>query len=389
MNIEPLPAVPHKVPPAQPRAGCLDYVLFASASLWIVLATAGIHIVAWFVDQTLLIEGISMPWYAWPLISWAHGLVLIVPVVLLMLLTRAPRLRAAYQTWSLAIAYLFVVGWVRSFSITQAQAAALAQIVLSLLAVMVLVTWATAKGHTLKVRFAMLIPAVAIVPLMIAPSLLWGALGSPVDALLDLLAGLSFGLFAGILIGLFLFGPIARHSSGSGWDLAFGGLVAGLTLVILGGGFGFGGSQLLLLISLPPLGWAVAGLSRLAGSNADDASLGAWLPVAGLIGLAAAAPLMFVDPDELTLLLGGNEIMDWALRAAGLEFALACVAGVLLWALRNKINRAPRPVLSLGGLAVTWLAAALLHVFAGQPGFYGEQLFVVTVQSVFPPHARD
>jgi len=328
-------------------------------------------------DQMLLIEGVPMPWYAWPLISWGHGLALAVPVWLFAFLIRAPRLKAALQTWAVAIAYLFVLGLSRSFAITQTQPAALAQIVLSVLAFIALLIWARWRRYTLQVRFGALVPALALGLIVIAPSLVWGALGSPTDTLLNGLAGLSLGLFAGALMGPFLFRPIAQNSSGPGWDMAFGGFAAAITLVILGSGFGFGGSQLLLLISLPPLGWAVAGVSRLAGTEPQDVGSMAWLPIAGLVGTAAAAPLMFVDPDEMTLLLGGNEIMDWALRAAGLELVLAWAIGFLLWIFRHRIHGAPRPGLALGGLGVMWLAALLLYGVVGKPGLYGEQLFVI------------
>jgi subtilisin family serine protease len=325
----------------------------------------------------MLIEGTPTPWFGWPLISWGHGLALIVPVLLLALLTHAPRLKAAYTTWALAIVYLFVLGLARSFAVTQTQPAALAQIVLSLLSLIVLLIATRRRGHALKVQWNLLAPALALAPIVIAPSLLWGALGSPTDTLLNLLAGLSLGLFAGIVLSVFLFRPLAEHSSGAGWDIAFGGLVAGITLGILGSGFGFDGSQLLLLISLPPLGWAAVGVSRFAGSAADDIGSRAWLPIAGLIGLAAAVPLVFVDPDEMTLLLEGNEIMDWALRAAAVELVLAWVLGFLLWTLRYRVRGAPRPALALGGTGMMWLAAAALYLIAGRPGFYGEQLFVI------------
>ena len=102
-----------------------------------------------------------------------------------------------------------------------------------------------------------------------------------------------------------------------------------------------------------------------------------WLPIAALVGLVAAAPLMFVDPEELTLLLGENEILSWALQAAGLSLVLAWMVGLVLWALRTRINGPLRLILSLSMLIVTWLGGLLIYFFVGQPGFYGEQLFVI------------
>ena len=42
-------------------------------------------------------------------------------------------------------------------------------------------------------------------------SLMLGALGSPLDTLLNLLAGLGLGLFAGLLLGMLVFDPLAEH----------------------------------------------------------------------------------------------------------------------------------------------------------------------------------
>ncbi len=368
------------------RPGCLAYLLLTGAAVWIVLVTVGVQGIAWLVDQTLLIEGIPMPWFAWPLISWAHGLALALPVVPLAIWTRAPRFRAAYRVWGLAIGFLFVLGLVRAFPMLWDQPAALAQIILSLASVGGLLILVWTLGHRLDRQWSALAPALGLAPVIVLPWLAWGALGSPLDTLLNLLAGLSLGLFAGVLLGLLLFQPLVEHTSGPGWDIAFGGFAAGIALLILGSGFGFNGSQLLLMISLPPLGLVAAGASRLAGPGASathrfpSASLRAsatWLPVTALVGLVAAAPLLFVDPEELTLLLGDNEILSWALRAAGLSFLLASMVGLLLWALRNRLNGPPRLGLSLGALVVTWLGGLLLYFFVGQPGFYGEQLFVI------------
>jgi len=365
---------PPQVPVASSSPGCLTYLFFVATLGWIVTVTAVIHVAGWNTDQALLIEGIPMPWFVWPLISWGHGILLALPVVPLAIWTHAPRFRAAYQTWAIVIAFIMVLGLARVFAVTQTVPAALAQIVLGLACAIGVLIWMLIRGHRLSVRLDVLAPALALAPIMVAPSLLWGALGSPLDTVLNLLAGLTLGLFAGVTLSVFLFGPISEHPAGPGWDVAFGGLAAGTALVILGGGFGFGGSQLLLLICLPLLGLTAAGAARWAGPAVAER---AWLPIAALVGLTAAAPLMFVDPDELTLFLEGREIMAWALQAAGVSLVLALMVGLALWIFCKRINGAPRPALSLGGVAVTWIVGALLYLFVGQPGFYGEQLFVI------------
>ncbi len=394
------------------RPGCLTYFIFVAASLWTVGITFFIHGVGWFVDQFFLIEGIPLPWLAWPLISWGHALLLALPLVVLAIVTQWPRLKAIYQTWALATAFVFVLGLARVFPKTWTQPAALAQIILALICAGALMILALARGRRFGLQVSTLFFALSLVPIIVVPSLIWGALGSPEDTLLDLAAALSLGLFAGVLLSAFLFEPLTESSSGAGWDIGSGGFAAGVALVILGAGFGFDGSQLLLMLSLPPLGFAVAGLGRYASSPAgwDRSStpvptpayagaegspshvgaisdvrggqgVRAWLPIAALVGLSAAAPLMFVDPDELTLLLDenpfGSEIMGWAVRAAALSLVLAWAVGFVLWLFRNRISGPPRLSFSIGALAITWIGGLLIFIFAGRPGFYGEQLFVI------------
>jgi hypothetical protein len=98
----------------------------------------------------------------------------------------------------LAIAFIMVMGLARAFPMTQTLPAAVAQIVLSLVCVSGVLIWMWICGHRLSVRLEVLAPALALAPILVAPSLRWGALGSPLDTVLNLLAGLTLGLFTGI-----------------------------------------------------------------------------------------------------------------------------------------------------------------------------------------------
>src|SRR5437867_6627696 len=155
----------------EPGAGCLTVVLFVGASLWIIAATFLIHLVAWTTGQFLLYEETPPPWYTWVLISWAHGLAVAVPVVLLALFTRVPRLRAAYQTWLVAVLFVFFLALARVFQTTQTQPAALAQIVLTLLATAALWAFARARGRAPQMPLlTSTLLALAIAGILIIPS---------------------------------------------------------------------------------------------------------------------------------------------------------------------------------------------------------------------------
>jgi hypothetical protein len=93
--------------PESPSAGAS--VLFILATLWIIVVTILTHFLAWFTGQLLQASGITMPGYVWFIISWVHGVLLAGPIIPLTIYTRAPRLRAAYQTWLLATLFLFTL----------------------------------------------------------------------------------------------------------------------------------------------------------------------------------------------------------------------------------------------------------------------------------------
>ncbi|MCA1554780.1 MAG: S8 family serine peptidase, partial [Chloroflexi bacterium] len=187
------------------------------------------------------------------------------------------------------------------------------------------------------------------------------------DTALDMFAALSLGIFAGLLLDVFWFRLSAPDSGGA---LIFHGLVVGIVLLILGSGFGFDGSQLLLMVALPPLGFALAALGRASNARA------AWLPLAACIALAAAAPLSLFDPDELSIILGNDEILSWAQRAVWLSWFIALFVGTALWLLRERLL-APRAAVVLPLFALTSLGGVLTVALLGHPGFYGEQLFVI------------
>ena len=104
-----------------------------------IAASVTVQVVAWYLDQALLISGLEMPSLVWLPISWGHVLLLALPLGLLAFLTTTPRLRAIYRAWALAIAFIAVLAFPRALPRTASQPAALAQIVLSLLCAGVLV----------------------------------------------------------------------------------------------------------------------------------------------------------------------------------------------------------------------------------------------------------
>jgi hypothetical protein len=101
--------------------------------------------------------------------------------------------------------------------------------------------------------------------------------------------------------------------------------------------------------------------------------------MAALVGLVAAAPLMFFDPVEIDLVLGlgGNgETLMWAIRAAGFSLLLGLFIGLVAMLIFRRPRTLPR-VLATVVAGLAWIAVVAIYIFAGRPGFYGEQLFVI------------
>src|SRR5262245_24972216 len=95
---------PEPVAPSAPAGpGCLHYLLFALAATWIMAIVALVQGGAWLYDQIAQTRGQPASGIFWLLLGAGQALLLAAPVVPLALLTRAPRLRATYITWALAI----------------------------------------------------------------------------------------------------------------------------------------------------------------------------------------------------------------------------------------------------------------------------------------------
>ena len=143
--------------------------------------------------------------------------------------------RPVYRSWMIA-ALVTLPAWVLQFlGPNDDQLGAVMQIVIAAVAgLAVLLIWRRMWRWDGRVLLA-----VFIVPFGIWPFLLWGALGSGTDVILNLLAGLAFGLLAASLVVT------------TDGNYLLNGLGIGVLLAILGSALGYDGAQLLLLIVLP------------------------------------------------------------------------------------------------------------------------------------------
>ncbi|NTU55936.1 MAG: hypothetical protein HGA79_06785, partial [Anaerolineales bacterium] len=311
------------------------------------------HFVLWSMEQTAIASG-SLANLAWagPIGLAAQALVMTGVIAALWYFTKDDRFKPVYGGWLGAAVMAFPALLLRFLGPNNDQLGALYQIFICVVAFFIV-------SKVRKVRFDWKAGNVSVALLLaafgVAPFAVFGAFGSPTDALLGLLAGLSLGLLAAALM---------ESTTGNKFLDAFG---IGAALTLLGSAIGYDGAQLILIALLPSFVFAVAMVmpSRVAGMI--------------LTGLVTAAGFVFFDPTELTIMLG--DVGALALRAGAFAVGLGLVVGLLGLVIQLAAGAGSRSDLKrlLGwvGAGAAWLVVLILFFTNGNRGFYGDRLFVI------------
>ncbi|MCL4266976.1 MAG: S8 family serine peptidase [Anaerolineae bacterium] len=351
-------------------------ILVILLAIWVVNVVWSAQTIVWFVVGNGGAEN-GWPWVWASLIQ--VGL-MAVPLLLLAWKWPTPRYRAIFQSWLLACLYPLLLVPTRLFQPTQSQLVLLSQLLLTLLVVVLLLFLNRSKSDTdfrlrtsdyrspiTDYRLPRAWLAVGTAVFISLPWFIWGALGSPLDTLLSLLLGLAWGGVV-VLASRPWLRSLAEDSRGLGWDMLTGGVVMGTAVLILASGLSFNGVQLLAMMALPALGWALMG-TAVADDNHTRAT--------GLLaGFAAAFVLMFTDSDGI-FLNAFDGILRYSFQAAFFSMWLAWLIGFLMLLFRKWLVQAGHgrilPILSI----ITIILGATLYFLAGQAGFYGDRLFVI------------
>lgn len=333
-----------------PPRSTLGTVLFLLFAPTLFCGTLTYHFVLWFMEQIALTSGSAAQ------LAWAGVIGLAVQAVslsvvlgLLWFFTRDDRYRPVYAGWLGAALAGFPAIGLRLLGPNNDQLGALGQMVIAL----------AGAGIALSLRRGRLtwkpasIPAGLLVSAAgIAPLAVLGALGSPADTFLHLLAGLAFGLLAAVLLSASTENPFLD------------GLGIGTLLALLGSALGYDGGQLILLGLLPPFAFALAALKPSTAATAISS------------GLLAAAGLMFFDPTELTIVLG--DLGGIAFRAVVIAIGLGWLTGGLAWGARKMLGGQTQAKTAAAiGAGAAWVLLFALYFSAGNRGFYGDRLFVI------------
>ncbi|MDX1686705.1 MAG: S8 family serine peptidase [Candidatus Promineifilaceae bacterium] len=355
-------------------------ILVALLFTWILLLSAGVQAAGWAASQVALAVGDGLPRPILAALTLGQGVFVLIPAGLLAWRWRERRYRSVFRLWALAALFSCLLAAVHLPGPTQAYVAASLQIGLTLVygGLLLLLGRRPTGEEAPTAPFSPLAVALAAGPLIALPWLAWGSLGSPLEALLNVASALLFGGVAALLLSRFWF-PILHDTARSGHrqalDLFLGGFVAGAALLLMTTSFGYNGVQLLLALVVPGLSWIAMAISGRRGNL---------LPLTLLVGIAAAAPLLLVDPREMAIILPFDliSVAGRAFAAATLSLLIGWVLGAVLlllrWQRRGQASGSTGARAVAGLLVVgAWGVALGVYALAGHPGFYGERLFVV------------
>ena len=338
---------------------------------WIITVTYTAQNIAWFDAMEF---NSSLDWF-WVTTSLIQVGLTAVPLIPFAFWWPHTRYRSIFQTWLVATMVPLLLAPTRLLYPSQSQVLLLTQSLLLLLLAAGL--WWFYRGKlTSFFRPTLAAGALAgsLAILINLPFLWWGALGSPLDILLALALGLLFGIVMGLVSGGNWLHELKQTSQGTGWDILTGGFVIWATLLIMSSGLSFNGLQLVFMLALPALGWAAMGVAVTGRAPARAADNSQALGL--LTGLSAALILMFTDSDGLYL--GAMDgIMRWAYQAAFFTIPSALLAGFLLLLLRKRLVGVEKASAFLIFAVFAWTVGLGLYYVAGQPGFYGDRLFVI------------
>ncbi|HEX7976516.1 MAG TPA: hypothetical protein VF498_19050, partial [Anaerolineales bacterium] len=368
---------------------CASPILFVALLAWVIVVSyvraSALTLLSAFPARDPLLPTV--------LSALAASLLVGLPALALAVFWKNPRYRYIFRAWALAAGFILILVPVQFASPTAAQTRAVLHILLALVYSGLILLVSRGWGHPAPApsaaRRSQTAAAVLFAGLLALPWLAWGAFGSPLDTVLELAAALSIGLAAGLILTRVLLPGLLGSNSGSAWQsFILGGFACGGVLLLMASGTGFGyfGMQPLLMLELPALGWALMGLAQL--SRPSEGQVPPTLSLAALVGLAAAAPMTLIDPDELALIVSATpgEILQWAYLATAAAAVTGLVLGLLMLVFTTLLRPArPEPRPSTGPLPailtvlvlLAWLAGGLVYFTDGQPGFYGERMFVI------------
>jgi subtilisin family serine protease len=165
---------------------------------------------------------------------------------------------------------------------------------------------------------------------------------------------------------------------------------------VSGLGFRYGVLQIFLIMILMPLAWVWVSLRKIDNEQTPGAICITNLAFPTLlIGLTIALPSMLVDPNELALIISiaPGDALQWSSQAARISSLTALIWAIVIVITAGRTlfpslptspaDRSYTPGRKIGykpiaiAVVLIWLIGAGVYFFAGQPGFFGDRMFVI------------
>jgi subtilisin family serine protease len=365
-------------------AGCGWGILFAFSAVWITLGTGLTQLLTWVIEQMVFEGSLGVPNLR-VLIALVYGFAMLLPFGLLLAKLKVSPLRNYFHLWVLSGIFTLSVSTARIAGITAYFQASLLQVAGMSCYIIGIGAWTVIRGkkpqgvlHYFSGGGRGLLVAITISGVLIYPWIIWGALGSSMDLFSSTLVCLLFGFIFSWSYYFTLHQRIVLESQSYRLgNLLIDGLAVSFALLIMTAGLGQSGNQILLVLTIPILGWACTALSLYGKQHNGGMN---WLAVGILPAIALFWGLTWFDPDELMFVSGSGqgEVMGVSNRAAVIGFGLGAAVTLLIVWFRRTLEKVKRlPILMVPIVVLIWSGAVGLYFRFGQPGFYGDRLFVV------------
>lgn len=374
-------------PPRKLNLGTILLILFSS--LWVVSFSLLDLFTRWSIEQTMFETEIGITDLRW-LIHLGYGVLVFLPLLGLYFAVKTPQVRRMFGLWLIGGLFVLLSVPAKVLYLT-AQIQSNLLLILTLVVLIVVLFLISKRDAIVRKNLpksSLLGTALLAGAGLATPWLLWGALGSLLETITVIVLSAVFGLF--IVQSIFPFylekTQLPNETITRGRFLLDGFTIAVFLLIVVTC-LSQNGSQLLLSFTLPVSGWLLAGLAASGAGRNDHGRLA----VGFISALSLFLPLAFFDMDELALILEGStqgEVLYWSQRAGTyslLYLATISILILVIFHLREKANLEKR--INIGLIVLSLMESIILYAFAGQPGFFGDRLFVVmqdqfNVQSV-------
>lgn len=358
--------------------------------LWIITATGVSLFLRWSIEQTMFDSDFGLTDGRW-LVNLLSGIFLFFPIMALYFTINTPRIRLVLRLWAIASGFVLLSGPAKLLFLTaQNQTSLLLSAALLLTIGVIALLRKNRFSSTKNLPKPTLIGATVLISTALAtPWILWGALGSIMDVLFTFIFAASFGFFVmQTVIPEYLDYTREAGSVYTRKEYLFDGFVFTVFLFIMVGGLSHNLTQILLVLSIPAAGWLIAALAGAARNRDNHGKYAVGLLSAALLFL----PLAFFDADELALGLAtsGGEVFFWSNRAGWNTLVYLLAIAVVIFFLhkhaeRANVNRRVNLILVVIGVVECFG----LYFIAGQPGFFGDCVFVVLDDQVNTMQVND